>query len=102
MEEGRAVAVDALDVARTEVCEAHAATRVRDDDLAGVEVAVLMLELGPRETKVSLRSRSPVDVNEVAGLFGGGGHKAAAGVRFPGPLAEAEPAVLEAVKQAMQ
>ncbi len=69
--------------------------------VAGVEVAVLFLEFGPRETKVSLRSRSPVDVNAVAGRFGGGGHRAAAGVRYPGPLAEAEPAVLEAVRAAM-
>ena len=69
--------------------------------VAGVEVAVLFLEFGTGETKVSLRSRSPVDVHEIAGRFGGGGHRAAAGVRYPGPLAEAEPAVLEAVCAAM-
>jgi phosphoesterase RecJ-like protein len=68
----------------------------------GVEVAILMLELGPQETKVSLRSRSDIDVNQIAAHFGGGGHKAAAGVRYQGPLAEAEPAVLAAVRDAMQ
>ena len=41
---------------------------------------------------MSARSRSD---------FGGGGHRAAAGVRYPGPLAEAEPAVLDAVRAAM-
>lgn len=70
--------------------------------VAGVEVALLFLELGPEETKVSLRSRSTFDVNQVAACFGGGGHKAASGVRYPGPLREAEPAVLAAVSEAMQ
>lgn len=69
--------------------------------VAGVEAAVLFLELGPQETKVSLRSRSALDMNEVAGRFGGGGHKAAAGVRYPGPLSEAEPAVIQTLRAAM-
>jgi phosphoesterase RecJ-like protein len=70
--------------------------------VAGVEVALFFLELGPQETKVSLRSRSTFDVNHVAARFGGGGHKAASGVRYSGPLSEAEPAVLAAVSEAMQ
>jgi phosphoesterase RecJ-like protein len=69
--------------------------------VAGVEVALLFLELSPHETKVSLRSRSPVDVREIAEHLGGGGHRAAAGVRFPGPLTVAEPTVLDAVRAAM-
>lgn len=69
--------------------------------IVGVEAAALFLELGPQETKVSLRSRSTLDVNEVAGQFGGGGHKAAAGVRYQGPLSEAEPAVIAAMSAAM-
>jgi phosphoesterase RecJ-like protein len=69
--------------------------------VAGVDVALLFLELGSQETKVSLRSRAPVDVRAVAELFGGGGHRAAAGVRFPGPLNEAEHTVLAAVRDAM-
>jgi phosphoesterase RecJ-like protein len=70
--------------------------------VAGVEVALLFLEFSPQETKVSLRSRSPVDVRMIAERFGGGGHRAAAGVRYPGPLSTAEPAVLSAVEAAMQ
>ena len=68
----------------------------------GVEVALFFLELGPQETKVSLRSRSTIDVNQIAGQFGGGGHRAASGVRYKGPLSEAEPAVIAAVSAAMQ
>jgi bifunctional oligoribonuclease and PAP phosphatase NrnA len=70
--------------------------------VSGVEVAILFLELGPKETKVSLRSRSTVDVNQIAAGFGGGGHRAASGVRFRGPLTEAEPTVLAAVRDGMQ
>jgi phosphoesterase RecJ-like protein len=62
----------------------------------------LFLELGPQETKVSLRSRSSLDVNKVAGQFGGGGHKAASGVRYRGPMSEAESAVIVAMSAAMQ
>lgn len=69
--------------------------------VAGVEAALLFLELSPHETKVSLRSRSLLDVNAVAAKFGGGGHKAASGVRYPGPLSAAEPAVVAAMIEAM-
>ena len=70
--------------------------------VAGVKVAILFLEFGTKETKVSLRSRSSFDVRRIAEKFSGGGHRAAAGVRYPGPLAEALPAVLAAVRTAMQ
>lgn len=56
------------------------------DDIVGrlksidsVEVSCLMKEEGLREIKVSLRSKSYVDVSEIAKHFGGGGHKRAAG-----------------------
>jgi phosphoesterase RecJ-like protein len=64
----------------------------------GVEVGLLFLELGPEETKVSLRSRTGFDVRKVAEQFGGGGHAAASGVRYPGPL----PAAIEALTAAIR
>lgn len=36
--------------------------------------------------KVSLRSKSYVDVNKVASYFGGGGHVRAAGCTMPGTI----------------
>jgi phosphoesterase RecJ-like protein len=69
--------------------------------VAGVEAALLFLELGPKETKVSLRSRSTLDVNRVANQFGGGGHRAASGVRYPGPLTAAEDVVVNAMITAL-
>jgi bifunctional oligoribonuclease and PAP phosphatase NrnA len=70
--------------------------------VAGVEVALLFLELGPEETKVSLRSRTGFDVRAVAAEFGGGGHTAASGVRYPGPLPQAIEAVVDAVRKALR
>jgi phosphoesterase RecJ-like protein len=67
--------------------------------VAGVEVGLLFLELGPEETKVSLRSRTGFDVRKVAEQFGGGGHAAASGVRYPGPLAPAIEALTATVRK---
>jgi phosphoesterase RecJ-like protein len=69
--------------------------------VAGVEVALLFLEQGPQETKVSLRSRTGFDVRKVAEPFGGGGHAAASGVRYPGPLASAVAALTAAVRKVL-
>jgi len=52
----------------------------------GVEVALLFKELRPGEIKVSLRSKNYVDVNLLAGEFGGGGHPRAAGCTVRGNL----------------
>lgn len=65
--------------------------------VAGSEVAVLFVELKPEKTKVSLRSRTAFDVQQIAAQFGGGGHKAASGVTFEGSIAEAQEAVLGAI-----
>lgn len=69
--------------------------------VAGVDIALLFLELGPEETKVSLRSRTGIDVRKIAEQFGGGGHAAASGVRYPGPLAAAVEAVTAAARKAL-
>lgn len=53
-------------------------------DTKGVEVAVFMYEISPNCYKVSLRSNDLVNVSEIAGYFGGGGHKKAAGFTLTG------------------
>lgn len=45
----------------------------------GVECAIFLYEIEPLTYKVSLRSKKYLDVNKVAGYFGGGGHVRAAG-----------------------
>lgn len=48
--------------------------------IKGVEIAVLFLELPDNKVKVSLRSKDIYDVSKIASIFGGGGHKNAAGI----------------------
>lgn len=50
----------------------------------GVEVAMFLYEIGNHEYKVSMRSKSIVDVSAIAKLFGGGGHVRAAGCTMQG------------------
>ncbi|MDD3368409.1 MAG: bifunctional oligoribonuclease/PAP phosphatase NrnA [Lachnospiraceae bacterium] len=50
----------------------------------GVECAIFLYELETGEYKASLRSNSKVNVSEIAGLFGGGGHIRAAGCSLKG------------------
>lgn len=54
----------------------------------GVEVAILVKEVGPGATKVSFRSSGPYDVAGFASRFGGGGHRNAAGAFILSPLAD--------------
>lgn len=50
----------------------------------GIECAIFMYQLKDLEYKVSLRSKSTIDVNKIALKFGGGGHKRAAGFEAEG------------------
>ena len=52
----------------------------------GVEVAVFLYESGNQEFKVSMRSKSQVDVSGIAVYFGGGGHVRAAGCTMQGTM----------------
>lgn len=70
--------------------------------IQGAEVAALFRQAGPGCVRVSLRSRNHVDMNQVAGRFGGGGHSAAAGCTLEMPLREAESAVLAEVGKWME
>lgn len=50
----------------------------------GVECAIFLYEMEHLTYKVSLRSKKYLDVNKVAGYFGGGGHVRAAGCTMKG------------------
>ncbi len=66
--------------------------------IEGTECAFIIVEQKSRQMKVSLRSRSELDVAQVAETFGGGGHRQASGAMVPGPFATAQQRVLEALK----
>jgi phosphoesterase RecJ-like protein len=54
-----------------------------------VQIAAILREAKPGRTRCSLRSRGKHDVAAVARVFGGGGHKNAAGCTFDSPPDEA-------------
>ena len=64
----------------------------------GAEVAILMSETEEGTTKFSFRSKRYVDVNQVAGLYGGGGHVRAAGCTVQGNYKEALKRFLDAIE----
>ncbi len=67
-----------------------------------VVVACVFEEISSDMTRISLRSKSDkVNVNEIAALFGGGGHRAAAGARIPGSPLSVQRRVIAAVKKAL-
>jgi len=70
--------------------------------IAGVEVAVLLKEVGPQEIKGGLRSNRWLNVNEIAALFGGGGHQRAAGCTLRVPMAEAKQSITTAIEEALR
>lgn len=70
--------------------------------IVGVEVAVLLKEVGPQEIKGGLRSNLWLNVNEIAAQFGGGGHKRAAGCTLRLPMAEAKQSIITAIKEALR
>ena len=64
----------------------------------GVIAAAFFEEMSDGNIRISLRSKSPsIDVSKVCALFGGGGHKLAAGARTSGSLAEVQEKVLQAI-----
>jgi phosphoesterase RecJ-like protein len=65
--------------------------------------AVVFFKVGPRgDIRVSMRSKYDVDVRQVAGQFGGGGHKNAAGFTVTEPLDLARPRIVQLLVAAIE
>lgn len=64
-----------------------------------VQVSVSLMEVKRGQYKASLRSKGAVNVNEVAAVFGGGGHVLASGCMLFGPLEEVIDRLTFAVRQ---
>jgi len=65
----------------------------------GIEVAVILTELGPKEVRVNLRSQNDFNVATLSQQFEGGGHKKAAGCKVYQPLAKAQKIICSAIHQ---
>jgi len=67
--------------------------------IRGVLLAVFFEELPDGKIRVSMRSKDRrLDVCQIALQFGGGGHALAAGIRMPGPIADAKSRLLTAIR----
>lgn len=69
--------------------------------IQGAHVGLLFRQTTTGEVKVSLRSNGPVNVNEIAKRFGGGGHIKASGAMVPGPMEAAVALVVQATREAV-
>ena len=66
-------------------------------EIRGIEVATLFRRVA-KGYKISMRSNGTVDVAHICSLFGGGGHKNAAGCTIEGDLENAKNRMKEALK----
>jgi len=67
-------------------------------DVRGVEVGLLFRETTlPHQFKVSMRSKGKIDVSKIARLFGGGGHRNAAGCTIQGTVEEVKQKIVNAI-----
>jgi phosphoesterase RecJ-like protein len=64
--------------------------------VSGVEAIVVIRQERRNFCTVGLRSRSSVNVAEIAARFGGGGHKNAAGISIVGRIGDIRPRLIEA------
>jgi phosphoesterase RecJ-like protein len=69
--------------------------------LRGVRVSAILREDEPDYWKFSLRSNGSDDIQGVAALLGGGGHKNAAGGNISGPLDKATSILVDSVAQVL-
>ena len=70
-------------------------------NVAGVEIAVSVTEVHPNSFKVSVRTQEKVNANEIAEVFGGGGHNRAAGFMVNGFYGNVIDDILKACKDCL-
>ena len=66
--------------------------------IRGVKISILYAELPDGRFKLSLRSKGNVNVAQIAGVFGGGGHINAAACRMKGKIDAIHRRMLEAIR----
>jgi phosphoesterase RecJ-like protein len=67
-----------------------------------VQAVAFFKEIAPDSFRISLRSKGDIDVNRVAGTFGGGGHKNAAGCSLTGPYPEVRARLVAELRQVLK
>ena len=70
--------------------------------VAGVKIAVFLVEQADNRVKVSFRSDGSVAVNTLAAKFGGGGHVPAAGATIAGALEDVTRQIVKAAEELVE
>lgn len=70
-------------------------------DIDSVKVAFAVSEMGNKNYKLSIRTKDNIDASDCARVFGGGGHKNAAGCRVNGYLEDIVDKLLKIAKDRM-
>ena len=98
----------ALAALTLELLEQTGATHEDSDGLINVPLTVKEIqavaffkEIAPSSFRISMRSKGEVDVNRVANVFGGGGHKNAAGCTLNGPYADVRRQIVDELNRAL-
>ena len=65
-------------------------------------MSVLFKEVSQGVTKVSVRTREPLDATQVCTPFAGGGHRRAAVAEQPEPLSAFAPRVLDVARELLR
>ena len=68
-------------------------------NVRGVEVAISLLEISKMKFKISFRSKGTINVNEIASIYGGGGHILASGCMLCGYVEDIIDKLVYNVKQ---
>ncbi|MBW1808428.1 MAG: 30S ribosome-binding factor RbfA [Deltaproteobacteria bacterium] len=69
--------------------------------IVGVEVAIQFRQAGQDNYKISFRSRGRINVAGIAQIFGGGGHRNAAGCSLEGALPDVRRRIYQAVEDSL-
>ncbi len=69
--------------------------------IQGVEVSVFCRQESETQWKVSLRSKEYVDVSRIAALYGGGGHRKAAGCKMSAPLRTVKSELFSSIRKTL-
>lgn len=70
--------------------------------IKSVKVAIFIREIAKGKSKVSFRSDKSIDVNRIASVFGGGGHRQASGCVIEASLKDIEKLIIAQVKTGLK
>jgi len=67
--------------------------------MVDIKISAFFRETDENHWKVSLRSKGDINVSRIASIFGGGGHKNAAGYRIKAPLNNAKEILMDEIRK---